>query len=79
MVNTIMLRDALSNTLSKYRYLVRDLGSNSTARKEWISHLHTKSEMGYFSTHNWITFFIIILPGIHIKLLLPRLSILQVE
>ena len=51
MVNAIMLRDALSNTMSKYRYLVRDLGSdNSTTRKEWISHLHTKSEMGYFST-----------------------------
>ena len=49
MVNAIMLRDALSNTLSKYRYLVRDLGSdNSTTRKEWISHLHTMSEMGYF-------------------------------
>ena len=51
MVNAIMLRNALSNTMSKYRYLVRDLGSdNSTTRKEWISHLHTKSEMGYFST-----------------------------
>jgi len=37
--------------MSKYRYLKRDLGSdNSTTRKEWISHLQTKSEMGYFST-----------------------------
>jgi len=51
MVNAIMLRDAMSNTMSKYRYLKRDLGSdNSTTRKELISHLHTQSEMGYFST-----------------------------